>query len=553
MPFASVMLFDAGGACRGYSQSRQDIFNILLDILEFMMCTNTISGSDNIVQKTKLALDGWWEQLLPSDLHEVAAAFQSSTGASSEIIVATILSAIGALVSRRYEAESIFGKKVPLNTYFLVAGESGEGKSVALSEILYPFFKHDKFLREVLENIKENYEAEYETWKIHLNQIKKRISRSSADGFDFAELKSVLKAHLESRPAHNENSGSILTNPTMAGLLEHLSSTHCGAFLANPDSGKMFGDVVLKNLPYFCSAWSGEPIVAKQKYRDYFIYNPELTMLLMLQPMYLAGLFSEHSDFRRSGLAARTLFLKASSRAYYARARDGEYAREIREKWAESVSNWLTISIRHDPRKNSSEKIIVRLSSDAREYLATLHENAKAMALPGREMSTMKDYALRQHEHVLRISALYCLTKNNESPIVGIDDVHRAENFVNRAFDFAGQEIYKDSEEAKVVNDANRIMNFIAGRISEGRVFNNGIQHVLLMSDLMQYGPIRKKEALDKALSFLIWSRKILMGSFTYQDDGRLKTRKSVFVCDIYPVPSGNGWQGIGNPTPTLI
>lgn len=278
-----------------------------------------------------------------------------------------------------------------------------------------------------------------------------------------------------------------------------------------------------------------------------------MTMLLMLQPMYLTGLFSEISHFRRSGLAARTLLLKTSLQTHVGNRIDGEHARKVREKWTEFVYAWLQKVMSQEDLSEKEGKKLIRISEEARNYLRALHDSAKAAASPGREMFFMQDYALRKCEQVLRISALYCLAKNDESLIVEIDEVQRAENFVNRAFDDAGWEIYQNSEEAKMVKNANRVVDFIAGRIFENRFFYNGIQPVLLMSDLMQYGPVRKKEELDKVLSHLIRGNKIMVGPFTYQENGQTKTRKGVFVINILPSPPGRGLYNGGSQTPLLV
>ena len=148
---------------------------------------------------------------------------------------------------------------------------------------------------------------------------------------------------------------------------------------------------------------------------------------------------------------------------------------------------------------------------------------------------------------------MYCFVRNEEVLIIGKDDVQRAENFIKIAFDFACEEIYQYSEEAKVVKNANRVMHFIAGRIVENRYFYNGTQVVLLMSDLMQYGPVRKKDELDKVISHLILERKILVGPFSYQENGKTVTRKAVFVFNIFPSIVGGGLYNSSSHAPLLI
>ena len=517
-----------------------------------MNSLDVFTRNDFLWQENKLTLDGWWEASLPSTLYEVAAAFQCSTGASSEIIIATILAAMGTLASSHYIIESADGRNIPLNTFFLVAAESGQGKSSAQKDILRPFFDFEGKLREESNRLNNDSAVDLEVWKSRLNALKKRLSKPSTTETDLAEIKADLRHHLDSKPVINEASRLILTDPTLSGLLEHLSSTRYGTLVANADSGKLFREAVLKNLPYYCSIWSSEAMAVKKKHENFYIYEPDLTMLLMLQPMCLTGLFGEKSEFRQSGMAARMLLLKTNKPSHNSQLVDNEHAKIVRGAWERFISTWLL----HRSRAVSSEKKekqVIRISVEAKEYLGILHESAKGSALPGREMCMMNDYALRKQEHVLRISALFAFAKSHESPIIEIDDVQRSKRFVNTVFEFARYEIYQNSEEAKTLENASRVLNFISSRIREGRVFYNGIQPVLLVMDLMQYGPIRKKVDLDKALSFLFWCNNVVVGAFTYEENGRIKTRKAVYVNSTLPFSIGGGWYNGGNQIPPLI
>jgi len=503
-------------------------------------------------QENKLTLDGWWEASLPSTLYEVAAAFQCSTGASSEIIVATILAAMGTLASSHYIIESADGRNIPLNTFFLVAAESGQGKSSAQREILRPFFNFEGKLREESSRLNKGSAVDLEVWQSRRSALKKRLSNPSISETDFDEAKMKLRHHLMSKPILNEHSGLILTDPTLSGLLEHLSTTRRGTLIANADSGKMFNETILKNLQYYCSIWSSEAIAVKKRHQSFYIGESDLTMLLMLQPIYLTGLFGEKAEFRQSGMAARTLFLKANTNHYSTRFFDNDYAKNVRDSWEQFISSSL-LNRSQAVSSQKKQKQTINVSVEAENYLANLHDSAKVSTLPGREMCMMIDYAVRKKEHVLRISALFAVASGHELPTIELDDVQRSERFVNTAFEFARHEIYRNSEEAKTVENASRVLDFILGRIREGRVFYNGMQPVLLMMELMQYGPVRKKADLDKALSFLFWRNNVVVGAFNYEENGRIKTRKAVYVNSTLPLPVDVGWYIGGNQIPPLI
>ena len=137
---------------------------------------DVLTRNDFLGQEKKLHLEGGWGPLLPNPLYEIAAAFQCSTGASSEIIIGTILVAVGTLASSHYTIESADGRNIPLNTFFLVAAESGQGKSSTQKEILRPFFEFEGNAREESDRLKKDSAVDLEVWKARLNALKKRMS-----------------------------------------------------------------------------------------------------------------------------------------------------------------------------------------------------------------------------------------------------------------------------------------------------------------------------------------------------------------------------------------
>ena len=503
---------------------------------------------NDMVQQTKLALDGWWGPLLPDTLHEIAAAFQGSTGAPSETIVATLLSSISALFSKKVVAEGIYGEKTPVLTFFLVASESGEGKSSSVSAVLRSFYEYDSQLRRESNNSEARKAAELELWKARGEEIKRTFRRLLRDGKELTDVQQVLEDHIRSQPRRNEDSNLLITYPTKAGLLAHLANTRFSTFLINPDAGKLFSELMLKNLSYFCSIWSCELIHENQKHQIFHIDKPDLSMLLMLQPLYLKGLFAENSDYRLSGLAARTLLLKSTQRNRVRRNIDNEQAEGVRRKWSDFVYGQLSANHNQDHQRRDNEKRLIKLSEESKCYLVTLVENARIASQPGGELFVMQDYASRKYEHVLRIAALYSLFRNPESLTIEVDDVQRADRFIMYIFTFARDSVYQDSEESRVINNASKIMLFIIDRIMTGRCLYNAGVPVILVSDLQQYGPVRKKQQLDKSISQLIYFGKIVLGPFTYNDNGHQKTRKSVFVLDILPLVTGAGCENFNNP-----
>ena len=224
-----------------------------------------------------------------------------------EAIAAQSVLAAAALAAQAHADVALpYGQTRPLSLYFVTVAGSGDRKSTADNEALWPIRKREKVL-------KEEYERDYQAWRIE----------HTAWNAEKRKIELVRKLDLEGRKAALRMLGPepegplhpFLTapDPTVEGLVKAWVSAPASLGVFTAEGGQFIGghgmspDNRLKTAATFSLFWDGQPVKRLRAMDGVTIlHGRRLSMHLMVQPD-AAAQFLADPVLRNQGLLSRFL------------------------------------------------------------------------------------------------------------------------------------------------------------------------------------------------------------------------------------------------------
>lgn len=248
-------------------------------------------------------------EALGSVLGSAAAAIARKVQVPESIAGQSVLAAAGLAAQAFRDVRLPYGQTRPLSLFFITVAESGDRKSSADHEALWPIRKREQALREA-------HEADFEDWKI----------RSASHAAEKRKIEAEKKLDLAKRTLELRTLGPeprrplepILTvpDPTVEGLAKAWANAPGSLGLFSAEGGAFFGghgmsqDHKLKTAATLSNLWDGSGI-RRMRAGDGLLILPgrRLACHLMAQPEAAAAFFADavlqgqgfHSRFLTAG------------------------------------------------------------------------------------------------------------------------------------------------------------------------------------------------------------------------------------------------------------
>jgi hypothetical protein len=248
-------------------------------------------------------------EALGSVLGRAAAAIARKVQVPESIAGQSVLAAAGLAAQAFRDVRLPYGQTRPLSLFFITIAESGDRKSSADHEALWPIRKREQALREA-------HEADFEDWKHRSAAHAAQRRKIEADKkFDLAQRTNELRA-LGPEPRRPLEPILTVPDPTVEGLAKAWANSPGSLGLFSAEGGAFFGghgmsqDHKLKTAATLSDLWDGSGI-RRMRAGDGLLILPgrRLACHLMAQPEAAAAFFADpilrgqgfHSRFLTAG------------------------------------------------------------------------------------------------------------------------------------------------------------------------------------------------------------------------------------------------------------
>lgn len=404
---------------------------------------------------------------------------------------------VASLVAQRLYNVGIHGREHPLSLWLLTVAESGERKSAADAVLC----------REV----KEWERVQYAAYKIERDAYLRE-----ADAFAKQEAKAVKAGLSAAEPPTPPLEATVITGePTLEGLHKLLLKNRGWAGLLSDEGGQFIGghamsrDNMGKTMAGLSGLWDsgtadrvrGGDGVAK-------LYGKRVALHLMMQPVFAEELLS-NPKASGQGFLARCLIAWPASTAGHRPYRAADVQADPRmQAFHARLSALLTVpEPMREGERNELEPRRLPLDDEATAYWIRAHDAIEVRQRPGGEYETIKAWASKAPEQVLRIAGVLTVLDRDHPEAIRLAEVKAAAALV----DWYLAEALRLRGVASVpqeIRDAEAVLAWCRER---------GLESVH-SADLVRLGPaaIRTADAVHAAMTVLErhgWAQRIEGGA----------------------------------------
>ncbi|MHB1266807.1 MAG: DUF3987 domain-containing protein [Acidithiobacillus ferriphilus] len=433
---------------------------------------------------------------IPASFRQIAAAFQAKTEGSGTMVYFSMLAAWATIMAAQFDVEGLNGREIPISLYTIFESPSGTGKTAVAQEVFRPILKYNRMVL----NLMEMHRNEGD--KSHANQKYARL---------------------------------VFSDSTIAGLRHALKRAYPVGVFLNSDAALVITKTLFPNDRDFCSIFSGEDVVIARANYEVSIIDPRISMCFMTQMGTVSKKLKNDSEFRSSGLIARSFLIMSRvivGEKRFLRAPNSQDD-EMVELWNQRISD-AVVNAFGEGLGYPKERRLVPLSQDAKAYLRELRARIDEMVGQG-YFAKWPEESLRIVEKILRVACLHALWERPHDTVVELEDVRGAEAMYFAYFQSLVDLIERPDIDPDLHTDAQDLLRFIDRALQDGAGFSwfDGRQNhwYLKKSIIQQFGPnrLRTKAKLERTLYFLELGRSVaIQKGFAPTGDG--KTVKTYLV-----------------------
>lgn len=428
-------------------------------------------------------------------LSRAAAAISSKVQVPTAIAAQSVL-AVAALAAQAHADVMLpYGQTRPLSLFFVTVAASGDRKSTADNEALWPVRKREKAL-------KEEFEAEHREWAISIsahNAEKKKIESDRKMDFDARRRALIDLGPEPQRPLH-----PFLTapEPTIEGLIKAWATAPAALGIFSAEGGQFIGghgmsqDNRLKTAAAYSEIWDGHPIKRIRSLDGVSVlFGRRLSMHLMVQHD-AATQFLADPLLRDQGLLSRVLVAAPQSIAGTRLYRDTQPEDEaaIRAYGARILSVLESRWPLAENSRNELEPRVLTMTPEAAAMWRAFYDHIERQCGPGNDLRPIQDFAAKIAEHAARIAGVLTIVDEHHASEISAHAMQSAlalaDWYVNEALRL--QQAARTDPKLVV---AQQLLEWLRERR----------QDVIGFREIVRLGPasIRTKSAADEAVAAL--------------------------------------------------
>jgi hypothetical protein len=388
-----------------------------------------------------------------------------------------------------------YGQKRPLSLFFVTVAASGDRKSTADNEALWPIRKYEQAL-------KEEYDSELQSWMFaHAawRGEKKKIENDRK--LDLKGRQAAL-AKLGSEPERPLHPFLTAPDPTIEGLQRAWVSAPAGLGIFTAEGGLFVGghsmsqDNRLRTAAGYSEMWDGQPIKRIRSLDGVSVlHGRRLSMHLMVQHE-AAAQFLADPTLRDQGLLSRVLVAApqsiAGTRLYRETAADDDAA--IHAYGARILSILEAPWPLAKGSRNELEPRVLTITEDAAALWRAFYNHIERQCGPAKALRPVQDFAAKIAEHAARIAGVLTIVEDFRATTIGVEAMRSALSLADWYMNEAIRLQQAARTDPKLLA-AQKMLDWLRKRDKD----------VIGFQEIIQFGPspLRTKKAADAALAVL--------------------------------------------------
>lgn len=435
-----------------------------------------------------------------------ARAIASKVQVPAAIAAQSVLAAASLAVQAHCDVQMPYGQTRPLSCFFVTVAGSGDRKTSADNEALWPVYRHEK-------NLREKHREEMETWRIaHAawTAEKKAAESRKAGGLD--ERRQMLR-EIGPEPERPLAPFIVTGDMTAEGLLKIWANAHAALGVFTAEGGTFTGghglsdENWLRTAASLSDAWDGKPLKRLRALDGVTILpGRRLALHVMVQP-HAAGTFLADATLRDQGLLSRILVAAPDSIAGARLYRDvaPEDDATIRAYGA-----WMLSILERAPAlapgtRNEMDPRVLPLSEAAAARWRAFFDHVERATGDASGLRPIQDFASKAAEHAARLAGVLTAYSDLDAREIGADAMECAIGLTNF---YIGEALRLH---AAGRTDPNLIL---AQKVLDWMRDEGATREPMAFRHILRHGPApaRTKGALDKTISILTahgWVREV--------------------------------------------
>ena len=408
----------------------------------------------------------------------------------------SVLAAASLAVQAHADVRLPFGQVRPLSLFFATVAASGDRKSSADAEALWPVYRREKSLRDIHTEEMKVWQVAFAAWTAE----RKKIEGNGK--IDYDERKQRL-GFLGPQPEKPLAPFLVTGDMTPDGLTKNWNEAHPALGIFSAEGGVFTGshgmsdDNKLRTAAMLSELWDGKP-VKRIRAMDGVTILPgrRLALHVMLQPEAAAQFLSD-CTLRDQGLLSRMLVSAPPSLAgtRFYRAVDPRDDAVIRAYGARILSILEAAPPMADGKRNELQPRELAMSGEATRIWTEFFDHVERMLGSEEDVRGVRDFAAKAAEHAARIAGVLTIYGDIRAAEIGEDAMACAAELVSF---YVGEalRLQKAGRTDPKLQLAQRLLDWLRG---------TGDQRITFR-DIVKYGPgaLRTKDAADAALAVLI-------------------------------------------------
>jgi hypothetical protein len=357
---------------------------------------------------------------LGSTLSEAATAIASKVQVPLAMAAQSVLAAASLVASAHADVMMPYGQSRPLCLFFVTVAASGDRKSTADNEALWPIREREKALRDEHKDLMKAWRVEFAAWSAQ----KRKIEGKKDIGLP--ERRELLKT-LGDEPAKPLSPFLVTGDLTVEGLLKCWPDAHAslGIFTAEGATFTaghgMNDDNRLKTAANLSELWDGKPVVRLRAGDGVSILSGRrMSMHVMIQPD-AAGDFLSNGTLRDQGLLSRVLAAApaslAGSRSYKdAHPRDVSAIKSYKERLLSILQAAPALA---PSTRNELEPPALQICRNARANWRAFYDDIEERCGSAGDLAPVRDFAAKAAEHAARIAGVLAIVEDLHTKEIG--------------------------------------------------------------------------------------------------------------------------------------
>lgn len=429
-------------------------------------------------------------------LSRAAAAISRKVQVPEAIAAQSVLAVASLAAQVHADVRLPYGQKRPLSLFFVTVAASGDRKSTADNEALWPIRKYEQALKEKYDSQRQSWLIDHAAW----SGEKKKIENDRKLNL---EGRQAALANLGSEPEHPLHPFLTAPDPTIEGLQRAWVSAPAGLGIFTAEGGMFLGghsmsrDNRLRAAAGYSEMWDGQPTKRIRSFDGVSIlYGRRLSMHLMVQHEAAAQFLADQT-LRDQGLLSRVLVAApesiAGTRLYRETASDDDAA--IRAYGARILSILEAPWPLAERSRNELEPRLLTITDDAAALWRAFYNHIERQLGRGKDLRPVQDFAAKIAEHAARIAGVLTIVDDFRATTIGVEAMRSALTLADWYMNEAVRLQQGARTDPKLLK-AQQMLDWLRERGKD----------VIPFREIIQYGPspLRTKDAADAAVTVLM-------------------------------------------------